>query len=87
MTLSSTTIIDRTEVLQDGTIQIRQAEVITKDGVEITRTYHRWVRVPGDTAAQTDPAPVPAIAAAVWTQEVIAAYQAAQAAAQASRTA
>jgi len=87
MTLASNTIIDRTEVLEDGTIQVRQAEVITKDGVEITRTYHRWVRHPGDTAAQSDPAPVPAIAAAVWTQEVITAYQAAQAAAQASRPA
>jgi hypothetical protein len=80
MTLASSTIIDRTEVLEDGTIQVRQAEVITKDGVEITRTFHRWVRHPGDTAAQSDPAPVPAIANAVWTSEVISAYQAAQAA-------
>ena len=80
MTLSSTTIIDKTEVLEDGTIQVRQAEVITKDGVEVTRTFHRWVRHPGDTAAQSDPAPVPAIANAIWTQEVISAYQAAQAA-------
>ena len=80
MTLASTTIIDKTEVLEDGTIQVRQAEVITKDGVEITRTFNRWVRHPGDTAAQSDPAPVPAIAAAVWTESVISAYQAAQAA-------
>lgn len=87
MTLASSTIIDRTEVLEDGTIQVRQAEIITKDGVEIARNFHRWVRHPGDTDAQSDPAPVPAIAAAVWTQEVITAYQAAQAAAQASRPA
>ena len=79
MTLASTTIIDRTEVLEDGTIQVRQAEVITKDGVEIARNFHRWVRHPGDTEAQSDPAPVPAIASAVWTQEVISAYQAQQA--------
>ena len=76
MTLASTTTIDKTEVLQDGTIQVRQAEVITKDGVEITRTFHRWTRVPGDTAAQSDPAPVPAIANAIWTSEVVSAYQA-----------
>jgi len=76
MTLASTNVIDKTEVLQDGTIQVRQAEVITKDGVEITRTYHRWVRHPGDTDSQTDPAPIPAIASAVWTPEVISAYQA-----------
>jgi len=80
MTLASTTVIDKTEVLEDGTIQVRQAEVITKDGVEITRTFHRWIRVPGDIAAQSDPAPVPAIATAVWTSEVVSAYQAAQAA-------
>ena len=79
MTLASTTVIDRTEVLQDGTIQVRQAEVITKDGVEITRTFNRWVRHPGDTAAQSDPAPVPAIAVAVWTESVVSAYQAEQA--------
>ena len=80
MTLASTTVIDKTEVLEDGTIQVRQAEIITKDGVEIARNFHRWVRSPGDTAAQSDPAPVPAIAAAVWTSAVISAYQAAQAA-------
>ena len=80
MTLASTTVIDKTEVLEDGTIQVRQAEIITKDGVEITRTFNRWVRHPGDTAAQSDPAPVPAIAAAVWTENVISDYQAAQAA-------
>ena len=76
MTLASTTVIDRTEVLENGTIQVRQAEVITKDGVEITRSFHRWVRTPGDTQAQTDPAPIPVIASAVWTPEVISAYQA-----------
>ena len=79
MTLSSRTTIDKTEVLEDGSIQVRQAEIITKDGVEIARNFSRWVRHPGDTAAATDPAPVPAIASAVWTQEVISAYQAAQA--------
>lgn len=80
MTLASTTVIDKVETLQDGTLQIRQAEIITKDGVEIARNFHRWVRHPGDTGAQTDPAPVPAIASAVWTAEVISAYQAAVAA-------
>ena len=79
MTLASTTVIDKVETLQDGTLQVRQAEIITKDGVEIARNFHRWVRAPGDTEAQSDPAPVPAIASAVWTQEVISAYQAQQA--------
>jgi hypothetical protein len=77
MTLASTTVIDKVETLQDGTLQIRQAEIITKDGVEIARNFHRWVRHPGDTAAQSDPVPVPAIASAVWTTEVVVAYEAA----------
>jgi len=76
MTLASTTTIDKTEVLEDGTIQVRQAEIITKDGVEIARNFTRWVRHPGDTGAQSDPAPVPAIASAVWSADVISAYQA-----------
>ena len=80
MTLASTTTIDRIEVLQDGSIQVRQAEIITKDGNEIARNFTRWVRHPGDTSAQSDPAPVPAIANAIWTSEVVSAYQAAQAA-------
>ena len=76
MTISSSTVIDKTEVLQDGTIQVRQAEIITKDGVEIARNFTRWVRHPGDTGAHTDPSPVPAIATAVWSAEVVSAYEA-----------
>jgi len=76
MTLASTTVIDKVETLENGVLQIRQAEIITKDGVEIARNFHRWSRAPGDTEAQSDPAPIPAIANAVWTTEVISAYQA-----------
>ena len=76
MTLASTTTIDRIEVLQDGSIQVRQAEIITKDGNEIARNFTRWVRHPGDTGAHSDPSPVPAIATAVWSAEVVSAYEA-----------
>tara|TARA_R110000868_G_scaffold40272_2_gene139162 strand:- start:233 stop:478 length:246 start_codon:yes stop_codon:yes gene_type:complete len=75
MALSSKTIIDKVEVLEDGSIQVRQAEIISKDGAEITRSFNRWVRHPGDILAQSDPSPVPAIATAVWTPDVISAYQ------------
>ena len=80
MTLASTTVIDKVETLENGVLQIRQAEIITKDGVEIARNFTRWTRVPGDTGAHTDPSPIPAIATAVWTSDVVSAYQAAQAA-------
>jgi hypothetical protein len=79
MTISTTTIIDKVEVLQDGTLQVRQAEIINKDNAEIARNFTRWIRNPGDNLAQSDPLPVPTIANAVWTQEVISAYQQKQA--------
>jgi hypothetical protein len=56
-------------------IQCRRADVIEKDGVEVGRTYHRHVRVPGDDVSD-DCEELQAVAAALWTPEVIAAYQA-----------
>ena len=76
MTISTNTIIDKTEVLQDGTIQVRQAEIILKDNVEISRSFTRWVRHPGDTEAQSDPFPISVISNVVWTAEVINTYKA-----------
>ena len=56
-------------------IQCRRADIIEKDGVEVGKTYHRHVRVPGDDVSN-DCAELQAVAAALWTPEVIAAYQA-----------
>jgi hypothetical protein len=75
MTLASTNTIDRIEVVENGVIQVRQAEIITKDGNEIARNFSRWVLSPGDDVSAQDPK-VKAIATAVWTPEVISAYQA-----------
>jgi hypothetical protein len=75
MTLSTYTTIDKIEVLEFGTVQIREAEVITKDGVEIARNFHRSVVNPGEDVSTQD-AKVKAICEAVWTSEVISAYQA-----------
>jgi NADPH-dependent 2,4-dienoyl-CoA reductase/sulfur reductase-like enzyme len=57
-------------------IQCRRADIVEKDGVEVGRTYHRHMRVPGDDVSG-DCAELRAIAAALWTPEVVAAYQAA----------
>jgi len=62
-------------------IQCRRSDIVEKDGVEVGRTYHRHVRVPGEDVSG-DCAELKAIANALWTQEVIDAY-AAQLAAQA----
>jgi len=59
-------------------LQCRRADIVEKDGVEIGRTYHRHIKVPGDDMAD-ECAEMQAIATALWTDEVIAAYQADQA--------
>ena len=56
-------------------IQCRQANIVEKDGVEVGRTYQRHVRCPGDDVSE-DCAELQAVATALWTQEVIDAYQA-----------
>ena len=61
-------------------IQCREANIVEKDGVEVGRTYHRHVCVPGDDVS-AECAELQAAAAALWSPEVIAAYQASLAAA------
>jgi hypothetical protein len=56
-------------------IQCRRADIVEKDGVEVGRTYHRHVRVPGDDVSG-DCAELQAVAAALWTPEVVADYKA-----------
>lgn len=82
MALTETKVIDKIEVVETGHLQVREATKIERDGVEIAKTYHRWAFAPGSDVSEM-PANVQAIAAAAWTPEVIAAYQAAQAEAQA----
>jgi hypothetical protein len=56
-----------------------------EDGVELTQTYHRSSLTPAQDLTGV-PANVVAICNTAWTAEVVAAYQAAQAAAEAART-
>jgi hypothetical protein len=75
MALTEKTIIDKIEVIENSSIQVRTATVIEKDGTELTRTFHRHVVAPGTDISNEDPK-VQAIATAIWTEEVIAAYSA-----------
>lgn len=77
MALTEQTIVDKIEVIENGSVQVRTATVIKRDGVEINRSFHRHVLAPGDSLDGQD-ARVSAIATATWTDEVIAAYQASQ---------
>jgi hypothetical protein len=66
--------IDRIEVVADWNIQVRQATVIEKDGVQVARTFHRWVLTP-DMDISDQEQKVKDIANAAWTPEVRQAYE------------
>jgi len=85
MSLTKQTVIDQITVTENGIILYREVTRIMEDGNEISKTYHRSSLVPAQDLTGV-PANVVAICNTVWTAEVIAAYQAAQAAAQAART-
>lgn len=74
MALTETTKVDQIEIVGDYTIQVRTATIIEKDGVEISKSFHRHVVSPGDDVTNEDPK-VQTIANALFTEEVIAAYQ------------
>ena len=85
MPLTETKENDKIEVVNKWNIQVREATVIKKDGVELTRTFHRKVIVPGkldssdnlvDTDISGEDADVQAIANAAWTTQVKADYKA-----------
>lgn len=75
MALTEKIIIDKIELIETNSIQVRTATIIEKDGVELTRTFHRHVVAPGADITNEDPK-VQAIANAIWTEEIIAAYSA-----------
>ena len=77
MALTEDSIVDSIDVLPDGQIQVRRANRIFRDGVEISKAYHRHVVAPGDDLSKED-SRVSDIGAVVHTAEVIAAYKAAQ---------
>lgn len=55
-------------------IQCRRADIIEKDGQLVGKTYHRHTRAPGEDVSD-DCAELQAVAAALWTTEVVDAYQ------------
>lgn len=46
--LTEQTVVDKLEVLADGTVQVREANEILRDGVVISKQYHRYVIHIGD---------------------------------------
>jgi DNA-binding transcriptional LysR family regulator len=77
--LEKSSVIDEITVTENGLVFYREATRVFEDGVELSKTYHRSSLTPGQDLSGV-PANVQAICAAAWTPEVVAAFQAAQAA-------
>ena len=85
MALAESIEYDKIEVVgQYKAVQVRKATVIKKDGVELTRTFERYVLQAGmldgndnlvDTDISSEPTEVQAICNAVWTTDVKAAWK------------
>ncbi len=73
--LTKETVVDKVEILEDGAIQIREATYLVEDGVRGPLLgYHRSAKRPGeDVTAAHDK--VKAVAAVVWTPEVLQAEE------------
>ncbi len=86
MALSESIEYDKIEVVGIyKAVQVRKATVIKKDGVELTRSFERYVLQAGtldasdnlvDTDLSAEPAEVSSICTAVWTDDVKAAWKA-----------
>ena len=76
---------DKIEVVgQYKAVQVRKATIIERDGVEVSRSFHRHALTPGtlgdgdvlvDTDISGEDADVQAICNAAWTDEVKEAYR------------
>lgn len=56
-------------------LQCRRADIVEKDGKEVGRTYHRHVKTPGSDMTG-ECSEMQAVATALWTTEVVDAYNA-----------
>ena len=63
------------EINENFSIGVRRSDIVLKDDVEVGRSYHRLCFQPGDDVSG-EVQEVQDVAAMVWTDDVIAAYQA-----------
>jgi hypothetical protein len=74
MSLNKIIEIDQIEVVRTGHVQVREATIITENGQQISRTFHRYLLFPGQDVSD-QPSNVKDICKAAWTKEVIKEYQ------------
>ena len=78
MALTKEVKIDKLEIVGDFKhVQCREATVVSEDGVELSRSFHRHVLHP-DSDISGEPQETQDICNAVWTTEVKAAWTAFQ---------
>ena len=84
MALTEQELQDKIEIVSEHKmIQVRTATIIKRDGIEISRSFHRHVVVPctkdsgswADTDISGESTEVQAIANAVWTDAIKTNYQ------------
>jgi hypothetical protein len=70
MALSKEVKVDKIEIVGDyKAVQCREATIVSEDGVEISRSFHRHVLHP-DSDISGEPQETQDICNAVWTDEV-----------------
>ena len=75
MSLEKVIKIDQIEIVGDyKAVQVRTATVVTDDGVELSRSFHRH-SLNCDADISGEDAEVQSVCNAVWTDEVKDAYQ------------
>ena len=80
MALTKSTVNDKIEVINHGdwsSVQVRTATIISEDGTELSKSFHRHVVMP-DADLSAEDADVAAICTPVFSDAVKAAYAAAQ---------
>ena len=75
MPLGKTTTDDKIEIVGDyNHLNFRTSSIISEDGTELSRSFHRRVITP-DADVSGESAEIQSIAAAVWTDDVKSAWQ------------
>ena len=74
MSLNKTVEVDQIEIVNMGNVQVRELIIVTENGQQISRTFHRYVLFPGQDVSD-QPKKVKDICKAAWTKEVIKEYQ------------
>ena len=80
MALTKSTVNDMIQVINHGdwsSVQVRTATIISEDGTELSKSYHRHVVMP-DADLSAEDADVAAICTPVFSDAVKAAYAASQ---------